>query len=123
MTVKEKTLYHQIHPAKLATDSSAAIISLYYFWQHHLALALGFHFLPPIIASYIIIKYVSVETQKKSGFGRYIKNHMSHKMEGLRFSGDIIMVIAAWYHSGTGIFFGLMVVLFAWLKGAIAAEM
>src|SRR5262245_20556154 len=31
MTLKEKILFHQVHPAKLATDIIAAIVSLYFF--------------------------------------------------------------------------------------------
>ena len=34
MTLKEKALYHQIHPLKLSTDILAAAVSLYLFWVH-----------------------------------------------------------------------------------------
>ena len=44
MTLKEKILFHQVHPAKLATDAISAVISLYFFWQH--ALTLGLHTSP-----------------------------------------------------------------------------
>ena len=34
MTLKEKALYHQIHPLKLSTDILASLVSLYLFWLH-----------------------------------------------------------------------------------------
>jgi hypothetical protein len=40
MTLKERMLYHQVHPAKLGTDIAAEVTSLYFFWQHELAPAL-----------------------------------------------------------------------------------
>jgi hypothetical protein len=52
MTLKEKILFHQVHPGKLATDIAAAFISLYFFWQHDLIVGLPTHFLPPPIASF-----------------------------------------------------------------------
>ena len=36
MTPQEKSLYHQIHPLKLLTDSSAEVLSLYLFWKRKL---------------------------------------------------------------------------------------
>jgi hypothetical protein len=36
MKLKEKNLFHQVHPIKLATDIGAAVISLYFFWKHEL---------------------------------------------------------------------------------------
>jgi hypothetical protein len=57
MTLKEKVLYHQIHPWKLTADIGCEPLSLYFFWQHDLALGLATHFLPPIAASLILIRY------------------------------------------------------------------
>jgi hypothetical protein len=37
--------------AKLATDIAAAVISLYFLWQHQLVVGLAIHFIPPPIAS------------------------------------------------------------------------
>jgi hypothetical protein len=34
MNLKEKCLYHQIHPLKLFTDIGAAFGSLYLLWRH-----------------------------------------------------------------------------------------
>jgi hypothetical protein len=117
MDFKEKALYHQIHPAKLGTDVVFAFVSLYFFWQHQFIMALALHFIPPIVASFLIIRYLNLEAQKDSAFGRYIKRSMSRAMEGLRFLGDIIMVIGAWEHQSALLLMGLVIILGAWLKG------
>jgi len=49
MTLQEKSLYHQIHPTKLFTDWSMALIALYPFWHHHLIIALLIAFVPSMI--------------------------------------------------------------------------
>jgi hypothetical protein len=45
----DRALYHQIHPVKLATDLSSAVISLWLLWQHRLAFALIVMCVPPIL--------------------------------------------------------------------------
>lgn len=41
MTFEEKSLYHQVHPLKLATDIGCEPLSLYFFSRHDLVLGLG----------------------------------------------------------------------------------
>jgi len=49
-------LFHQVHPAKLGTDVAAAIVSFYFLWRHELVLGLLLHFIPPPIASLIVMR-------------------------------------------------------------------
>ena len=56
MTLSERMLFHQVHPAKRGTDVAAAIVSLYFLWQHELILGLLLHFIPPPIASLIVMR-------------------------------------------------------------------
>lgn len=74
MIFKEKVLYHQIHPVKLAVDIGITPISLYFFWQHELLLAILVTFVPSIIASSLIIKYVDLENQCSSHLDGMLKN-------------------------------------------------
>ena len=41
MNLQEKMLYHQIHPAKLATDFGVTFSACYFFWRHQIAAAIG----------------------------------------------------------------------------------
>jgi hypothetical protein len=117
MKTGEKILYHQIHPLKLGTDVLFAFVSLYYFWQHQLVLALVLHFAPPIVASVLVIAFINLEPQRQSAFGQYVKRTMTHAIEAIRLGGDIVMVLGAWYHSWPLMALGLLIVIGAWFSG------
>lgn len=119
MTLSEKALYHQIHPIKLAADISAEVVSLYFLWQHQLWIGLATHFLPPVIASAILVPFGNFEAQKNSKFGQYTSWHMTRGIEAIRLVGDIIMAVAAWYLSPTLIALGLLIVIVAWGSGPL----
>ena len=117
MTLKEKLLFHQVHPAKLATDIGAAIVSLYLLWQHQLVLGLLTHFIPPPIGSAAVIRFADLETYKNSRLGAYLVRYMTPIAQAARLAGDLITVGAAWYQSFAGILFGLAVIAAAWSYG------
>lgn len=119
MTLKEKILYHQIHPFKLITDAGAGLGSLYPLWHHHFALALVVMFVPPPLISLLVMRFAKLGPYRQSAFGRYIARSMSHAMEAIRLSGMIIVALAAWFHSLWLILAGCMVVLFGWFRGIL----
>jgi len=119
MTLKEKILFHQVHPAKLATDIIAAIVSLYLFWQQELFIGLVTHFVPPPIASTAVIHFANLESYKNSRLGAYLVRYMTPTAQILRLAGDLITVFAAWYHSPLGIAAGLVFILAAWTYGLL----
>jgi hypothetical protein len=118
----DKFLYHQIHPLKLGTDIVAAVISLFFFWQHQLAIALALHIVPPIIASFLVIRLADLEPQRRSAFGRYVKRMMTRAIEAIRLAGDVVMVVGAWYHSFALMLVGLLIVVGAWLSGLVGRK-
>ncbi len=61
MTLLEKSLYHQIHPAKLIADWGTGLLALYPFWQHQLWIAVVVAFVPSIIVTFILIRYADLE--------------------------------------------------------------
>ena len=119
MTLKEKILYHQIHPGKLAADIACEPLSLDWFWQHKLLLALAAHFIPPVAASLALIGSAKLERQKDSAAGAFRRRHMTRTIEGLRFAGDIGMVLGAWFREPSSIVLGLAVVVLAWSSGLV----
>jgi hypothetical protein len=121
MTLAEKALYHQIHPAKLGTDITASIVSLYLLWQHQLITGLLVHFVPPVVATILVINFIDLAPQKNSRFGRYVARMMTRPIEGVRLFGDIVSVFGAWYHSPLVIAAGLAIVLAAWLSGLVTS--
>ena len=122
MTLQEKTLYHQIHPAKLFTDWSTGLIALYPFWHHNLIAALLIAFAPPIVVSLMIVRFADLEKYKQSTFGRYVRQYMTRAVEALRFLGYGIMAIGAWIHAVWAIPVGLLIIVLAWMRGVIFPE-
>lgn len=119
MTFQEKSLYHQIHPAKLFTDWSTGLLALVPFWQHNLLFALLIAFVPSIIASLVIVRFVDLEKYKQSLFGKYVRQYMTRSVEAVRFVGYGIMAVGAWLHSLWAIPVGLLIIVLAWLRGVI----
>jgi hypothetical protein len=119
MTLAEKILYHQTHPAKLATDIIASLVSLYFFWRHRLIFGLAIHLAPPILASVLLVSFGDFEAQKKSAFGRYLALHMTRIVEISRIGGDVVTIFGAWYRAPVVIAVGLLIVLVAWASGPI----
>ena len=117
MTLKEKFLFHQVHPAKLATDIGAAIVSLYLLWQHQLVIGLLTHFIPPPIGSAAVIRFADLDSYKNTRLGAYLLRYMTPIAQAARLAGDLITVGAAWYQSFAGILFGLAVIAAAWSYG------
>jgi hypothetical protein len=122
MTLKEKALYHQIHPLKLSTDILAAVVSLYLFWVRQPLPALVLHFAPPLIASWLLIRYADLEPLRQSAFGHYIAKTMSRTIEAVRLFGDLVMIFGAWKHDVLLIVLGLAVIVGAWCNGLIPSK-
>jgi hypothetical protein len=122
MTLKEKALYNQIHPLKLSTDILAAMVSLYLFWLHEPLPALVLHFVPPLIASALLIRYADLEPFKESAFGRYVGSHMTRTIEFIRLFGDLVMILGAWRHDALLLSAGLLVIVGAWCNGLLPSK-
>ena len=119
MTPQEKALYHQIHPLKLLTDSSAEAISLYLFWQRKLVAGLLVVFLPPIVASLLIMRWVDLEPYKHSAVGGYLRTYMTPSVVAVRVVGTIITHVGAWYRKPLLLPLGLGLVLVGWFRGVL----
>ena len=117
MDFSEKVLCHQIHPAKLAADVSAAFISTYLLWQHEFGLAMLSAFVPAILASALVLRFADLERLKQSPFGQYIRQFMNRRIEAWRFGGQVVVWVGAWYHQFWLIPAGLAAVIAAWMSG------
>lgn len=122
MTVREKILFHQIHPAKLATDIVAAAVSLYFLWHHDLLAGLLTHFIPPPVASAAVIGFADLAPYKASPLGAYVARFMTPAAQAARLAGDLVTVVAAWDRSPAGIVLGLAIILAAWAYGLLSAR-
>jgi hypothetical protein len=122
MTLREKALYHQVHPWKLATDIGCEPVSLYFLWRHDLVVGLASHFIPPILASLLVIQLANLQPYRTSKTGAFLRAHMTRPVEAARLAGDIVMVAGAWFHRPWVIGLGLAMVSLAWLSGPLRAQ-
>jgi hypothetical protein len=119
MTLSEKILLHQVHPAKLAADIGAEVVCLYFFWQHQLWPGLIAAFAPPIIASALLLNYASLDGYATSPAGLYLRRYMTRTVEATRMAGALVTMVGAWLHQPWLIALGLAVVAAAWSSGLI----
>jgi hypothetical protein len=119
MTLRERVLYHQIHPLKVFTDVSTAIIAIDLFWQHELGPALVIGFLPPVLVSFAILQEVDLEHYRRSGMGAYLRRYMTPTAQALRLFGALIAFYSAWYRVPAGIMGGLALVAACWSYGIV----
>jgi hypothetical protein len=66
MDIREKALYHQIHPIKLFTDVSTSFVSLFLIWQHKIVAGLLIGMIPSIVVSWVVIRFANLEKLKQS---------------------------------------------------------
>lgn len=119
MDFGEKQKYQEIHPAKLAVDIGTGVISIYFFWFQNLVFGLVIVFLPSIIITAVIMKWVNLEKYKQSSFGKYIDKYMTSTIRLIRTVGLVIALVGAWFHIWWLIIAGLLGILLAWLRGKI----
>ena len=121
MTPREKVLYHQIHPLKLATDMSAGAVSYILLWRQRLGLgtALLVQLLPALLVSGILIRWADLDPQRQSALGRYVARSMTPAMEAVRLVGNIVLTVGAWRRRPWLLVIGLLVVLAGWLRGML----
>ena len=118
MHFREKKLYHQIHPLKLATDIGVTPIALYYLWQHRILASVLIGFVPPILASLGLLKWTpDLEKLKRSKFGRYMGRYMTAAIEAIRLLTLAPMAYGAWNHDFRFIVLGLAILTLAWGNG------
>jgi hypothetical protein len=76
-------------------------------------------FVPSIVASLLIVRFVDLKKYKESRFGKYVNQYMTRAVEAVRFLGYGIMAVGAWVHAAWAIPLGLLIIMLAWLRGVI----
>ena len=120
MNFRERKLYHQIHPGKLATDIGVTPIFLFFLWRHQITYALLVGFLPPVIVSAAMMIWPpDLERLKNSSLGKYVSKYMTPTIEAVRLLTLVPMAWGAWTHRLSLIGLGLLVLFLAWCNGLI----
>ena len=117
MNLPEKNLYQQIHPARLIADWSTGLYACYLLWHQELIPAMIVAFIPSLIISLIIVRFVDLEKTKNSAFGRYYKRTYTKTVDLIRFGGFVIMAGGSWGQSLPTLGIGLAVIIGTWTYG------
>jgi hypothetical protein len=122
MTFRERVLYHQIHPVKLATDWLSGIGAAMLLWQHRLLPALLLGLLPPIAVSAVLLRYADLEPYRASALGRYVARFMTRRVEAGRLAGLLLVWGGAWLRRPVLIAVGFVIILGCWLYGLLPSR-
>lgn len=110
-------LYHQVHPLKLATDISTAVVSLVLLGQHRLWLASAVMFGPSIVASAVLVRFGDFSKTQVSRMGAYLRRYMTKTMQGVRLLGMGVAAVGAWTHVWWLVPVGAAVIVWGWAGG------
>jgi hypothetical protein len=117
LSVRERVLYHQLHPLKLATDISTAVASLVLLAEHRLGLALVVMWGPSILMSALLVGFGSFSETKESPVGAYLRRYMTEAMQGVRLLGMGVAAVGAWWSAWWLVPVGAAVIVWGWTGG------
>ena len=117
LTLRERVLYHQIHPAKLYADIATALVGIDLFWRHALVPGLIIALLPPLLVSAVLVREANLERYRSSLMGAYLRQFMPPWVQAVRLFGVGVAFYAAWYHFPAGVISGLALVAICWANG------
>jgi hypothetical protein len=110
---------HQVHPAKLAVDVTAGLVSDWLMWRRNVAKALVAAFLPAVIASAILVRR-DMSSIRRTRRGRYVLEHMPPSAQAVRMLGQIVVWYSAYRRRPVGILTGHVIVGVGWSHGLVA---
>jgi hypothetical protein len=117
MMYHEKLEYHQIHPLKLGVDVGCSFLALFFLWEHEWVKGVIVAFLPSMLISMYVIKYVNLEPIKKSRLGLYVHGYMTKQIEYIRTGGLLVSGGGAAINDVSVLGLGLIIIAATWLAG------
>ncbi len=120
---RSAVLVHQVHPAKLAADITASVISNTLFWRHRLGAGLFVRYALPIVASALVLSLADMDRLRETRRGRYVLENMSPQAVAVRLAGDALMAVGSWRRRLGVVMLGAVVVAAGWASGRRLAQM
>jgi hypothetical protein len=121
LTPTERRLYHQVHPAKLATDIGADLVGTALLWRRRRIAGIAVGLIPPMLASGMAMNS-DLEWIHRSPWGPALRRRMTPGMEGVRLAGFILHAIGAWQRRPEVIAAGWGCIAVGW-AGTVAAAL
>ena len=111
-------LLHQVHPAKLATDISADVVSTWLMWQRRPRAALLLAHAAAALASATVTR-CDLSPLQTTRRGRYVLSHMPPSAQALRYLGQVLAWYAAYRHRPAGVALGHVLIAAGWSHGLL----
>jgi hypothetical protein len=114
MRLAEGALIHQVHPAKLAADVTASVLSNLLLWKAYPRSALAVRVALPLLGSAAVLALADLDALARTRRGKYMLAHMPPSAQAVRLAGDVVMGIGARRRSATVLLAGLAIVGAGW---------
>ena len=117
MTLRDRSRYHQLHPAKLLADWTAAIAAGIFLWRRQPLPAVAVGFLPSLLvtAAFLFGKFdASLDRIRSRPLARAIAPQLSAEVNALRFAGLAVAWAGCWLHRVWLLPAGIAVILGGW---------
>jgi hypothetical protein len=115
---QQRYLVHQVHPAKLATDVVASMLSTALLWRRRpvagLLVAIG----PPGLASALLLRR-DLDRWARTAAGRYVLEHMPPSMQAVRTASAIVTAVGGWRRSPSLVAAGYALTGVGWSHGLL----
>jgi hypothetical protein len=114
MRLADKVLLHQAHPAKIAADVTASVVSNVLLWKAHPKAAMVVRVLLPVASSATVLSLADLDALAKTRRGQYVLQHMPPSAQAVRLAGDGLMGLGARRRSVALILVGAAVIAAGW---------
>jgi hypothetical protein len=121
LETRDKELYHQIDPVKLATDWGSGLVSLALLWRRRPVPAIVVGFVPSVAVSAALMSgdEARLERLRDSSLGGYIGRYMTPWAQAARGAGFALSAYGAWKRNPALVALGLLVIALAWGWGLL----
>ncbi len=114
MRLADGAVLHQVHPAKIGADVTAAVVSSALLWRERPRAALAVRVILPAASSAAVLALADLDDLARTRRGRYVLAHMPPAAQAVRLAGDALMGLGAYRRSGLLVLAGATVIGVGW---------
>ena len=114
MRLADGAVIHQVHPAKIGADLTAAIVSNVLLWRERPTAAMAVRVIIPVAGSAAVLGLADLDGLSRTRRGRYVLAHMPLSAQAVRLAGDAVMGIGAYKRSALLLFAGAAMIGAGW---------
>ncbi len=119
MSLRERLLYHQVHPLKLAVDPMCGILALFLLWRGRGRLGLAILTVPTAGVSALLVSGADLRGTRDSRRGAYMRRYQTPPIQFLRFAAVGVALWGAWRRRAVTLSAGLSAAAVCWLYGLL----